>query len=809
MRPIRLKLEGFTGIASGRGKPAIEIHLDSINTDSKMVVLKGPNGAGKTTIMDNLHPYRVMPSRSTSPTPTSFSYYDHLVEGSDGLKEFDWEHEGTFFRSTIRMKAAGKAKKQEAYLFVKRGSDFQPYQDESGLISDGKTDTYDRAVEAVLGKPEVFFTALFSAQGKTPISTMSASEVKTLMASMLGMEGMRALAGKASDVIKGLKPHLGALQSQVVPLEQSISSAQLLEGRKAELHTNVALLDARIKSAKNNVRDKLTELSSLEAAAGQQEQVKAKKSALTSQLESARAENEKQFSAFVAKQISEAQQSLTQVGSSRQAVRIAENAVTSAQLKLTDAQALVNKGPEITAAEQARKEAVAQLSNLKAQADNLFLDANRMSALQQAVTTLRDAFTTERAGGINLSQIIEAAQKTAALIKEVPCSGHAFAGSCQLLAQARIAEDGLKTQHVELQGFRDRCGSSRAKLDANSRELDILVEADTKFKELQLKINELELKVANAKALLADAPRIEDARKGLQALKDVLHAANSDLTNAQAALDRALAAEQALVSGQVQQRQDFQLLLNKEVFRLENALAELPAVVEMTELVEAKGAVTNAERAVEQLDVQIEQLRDQLREVETSLAGVDSAKGQLKVLSLKTDAISQEVAHWTLLNRALGNDGIVAMCIDDAGPSISALCNNLLQDCYGGRFVVRLSTQAATATGVLKESFVIHVEDTLRGEQKLLDDMSGGEKVWINECLVRAMALYMTQSSGSKFQTLFSDEADGPLDPVRKRQFMSMKRAVLERGGYSREYLITQTPELMDLCDAAIDVTTL
>lgn len=36
--------------------------------------------------------------------------------------------------------------------------------------------------------------------------------------------------------------------------------------------------------------------------------------------------------------------------------------------------------------------------------------------------------------------------------------------------------------------------------------------------------------------------------------------------------------------------------------------------------------------------------------------------------------------------------------------------------------------------------------------------MSGGKKVWINECLTRGIALYRAQDSGQSFQTLFTDE---------------------------------------------------
>ena len=84
--------------------------------------------------------------------------------------------------------------------------------------------------------------------------------------------------------------------------------------------------------------------------------------------------------------------------------------------------------------------------------------------------------------------------------------------------------------------------------------------------------------------------------------------------------------------------------------------------------------------------------------------------------------------------------------------------------------------------------------------------MSGGERVWINECLIRAVALYLAQHTGRRYSVLFSDEADGPLDPERKRMFMAMKREVLRLGGYQCEFFVSQTPELTAMADAVIDL---
>ncbi|MCK6377108.1 MAG: hypothetical protein L6Q69_23840 [Zoogloea sp.] len=130
----------------------------------------------------------------------------------------------------------------------------------------------------------------------------------------------------------------------------------------------------------------------------------------------------------------------------------------------------------------------------------------------------------------------------------------------------------------------------------------------------------------------------------------------------------------------------------------------------------------------------------------------------------------------------MGNDGLIALAIDDAGPTLSGLVNDLLLACYRPRFSVGIETWQETAKGEQREGFDIRVDDVESGEDKSVTAMSGGERVWINECLVRAMALQLAQNTGRLYDTLFPDETDGPLDPDRKRMFMAKKRRVLELG---------------------------
>ena len=82
--------------------------------------------------------------------------------------------------------------------------------------------------------------------------------------------------------------------------------------------------------------------------------------------------------------------------------------------------------------------------------------------------------------------------------------------------------------------------------------------------------------------------------------------------------------------------------------------------------------------------------------------------------------------------------------------------------------------------------------------------MSGGEKVWIEEAVTRAISLYNGQRSGRRYQALFTDEKDGALDFRRKKEFIAMKKRVLELGGYDVEFFISQSPDVQDAADSKI-----
>jgi exonuclease SbcC len=305
----------------------------------------------------------------------------------------------------------------------------------------------------------------------------------------------------------------------------------------------------------------------------------------------------------------------------------------------------------------------------------------------------------------------------------------------------------------------------------------------------------------------AKAGEIAQARAALSSTDQELAALPEAHTgpepNDEAAERRQIAtARQAIAAQREQQAVQYRSALN----RIENAIAMLPTPHDGQRWVEAERALQQAQIAVasaEQLynaAVRDAQSLDALEQQARLLAGRRSQ------VAARIATIETELGGWNLFARCMSNDGLIALAIDDAGPALSSLANDLLLACYGPRFTVSIRTLVETGKGEQKEGFDIVVHDGESGEAKSVGLMSGGEKNWIESCLTRAIALYLAQHSGRRYTTLFSDEADGALDADRKRMFMAMKREVLRLGGYEREFFISQTPELTAMADAVIDL---
>jgi len=807
MRPISLTLKGFRGIRDGLGRDVIELDFERLAGDAQLIAIVGSNGRGKTTVMDNMTPFPTMPSRAGADGLGGFSYYDQVCL-PESIKDLVWEHGGERYRSQLVFRLNGK-KKTEAFLHVRQGDTWQPMRLGDGTVSDGKVDTYVQCIEQILGSAETFFTSVFAAQGRRQLSAYKNAEIKTLLADLLGLDEIRALGAKALETVKLLKAGLVAvrqeragLKAEVEQVARELSQLGDTGARIAAAQTAKAGRQAALDSAKGALAKHVatrdvtlqTEARRTQLAEERRSMIEAGKAALGELDAQDRREGER------------LEQLNRRIGQRGEDERKRRGRLNEQRTRL---EATLKVSAMIERASQRLGRADSVVVQREERVAGLRRVAERLEKLQADSKLARERIAgIEREAGQASLQAQELSRRFG-LTAEVPCARTDLQGRCKLLSDAREAQSlkpSADAQMARLQAERAKVAQYLRDIEAQGRELAgahrRLSSAEKRLKRSREHLSKLSMRAARQGEL---AQARETFTAVIHQIEALPHHEGEETTEEKTERCAIATARQAIVAHREGEAQRQRESLN----RADAAIAALPAPFDASQIERVQRGVEEAQRALVTTEAAyVKAVRDQQAGEEFQRRKT-VLEDRLTTLDTRIRRIEDQLGVWVLFAKCMSNDGLIALSIDDSGPTLSSLANDLLLACYGPRFTVSLKTLVETAKGEAREGFDIVVHDAESGEAKSVTQMSAGERVWINEALTRAIALYLAQNSGRHYETLFSDEADGPLDPERKRMFMAMKREVLRIGGYRQEIFVSQTPELAAMADVVFDLDAL
>jgi exonuclease SbcC len=819
MQPLSLRLRGFRGIRDGLGLDELTLDLERLADGAALVAIAGANGRGKSTVMDNLHPYLTMPSRAAQAGPGGFSYYDQVCL-PENEKELHWAHAGRCYRSQVVVRMSGRTasrRRTEAYLLtLDDAGAWSPAALPDGTVSDGKVETYTRCVEAICGPADTFFTSVFSAQGKRQLSTYRNGEIKALLADLLGQEDIRALGQKAGETARQLKAALAALRAEGAAFD---AERQRLEDDARRWHgadERVKAAQASRQAAHEQREAARTQEASLMALQEQAKAVESRRAQLVEELAGARAEGDRTLQ-DLRTQDREATEQLARLDG-RVAQRVAqaraqrerlEARIRSLQRVLADEGAVARAGRRLPLATEVVRRREDRVLALRDAVEDLARRRDAVAGIGQRLALL------EREAGQAALQAEDLSRRLA-MSKRVPCSGMPMQGQCTLLSDAREAAALAPSAQRRIRQLAAEREILRLELQVLHDAVNLNAGAPQSLSRAECQSRRALARRMAYAALAARGAEMRQARAGLVEAEDELALLSpAPATDASAKsyiaidTDSEAAERQQIIASRMRVAERFSLLeaqTQAVIQRLQTAIDALPSPPDAVRLAQARGQVERWQGVLDEAErSHLAAVRD-AQSLAALSAQMEEHARRRDAAAARTSRVEQELANWLLFARCMGNDGLIALAIDDAGPTLSGLVNDLLLACYGPRFTVAIETLQETAKGEQREGFDIRVYDAESGEDKSVTAMSGGERVWINECLVRAVALYLAQNTGRRYDTLFSDETDGPLDPERKRMFMAMKRRVLELGGYAREFFVSQTPELTSMADAVIDL---
>ena len=634
-----------------------------------------------------------------------------------------------------------------------------------------------------------------------------------MLADLLGQEEIRALGQKAAETARLLKAGLSFIRQEQAGVEDETQRVQasMLRLEAAGSWFSAAesakrAAQAAVEAAQGRHVRLVAEREQSEATAARRDQLAAERRSVLDAADQAVAALAAQDQAELQRQERLALRAAGRLQQERQRRQALTQSRQRCLGTLADAGSIRRASRRLSLVQTVQELRTERTVSYRGRVQTLTQHQGAVRLAEQTLASI------EREVGREVLKARELAHRLA-LTGAVPCSGTDLQGRCKLLGDAhearalipsaraqveRLARD--KAQVIEeLRAARRQCetlaGAPQALACAEHREAVAREHVD-RLGMLASK----ELACAQAWATLAEVDR-ELAMLG----PEVASGAVVETPEERAERQQIAASRQAIAAQLDRQPRHAPATLE----RLDRTLAALPPPYDHRQLASAeqslnaaRAGLVAAERAL-MAAVRDAQVREELSRQAATLAV------RRKAIRARSAHVGDELANWNLFARCMSNDGLIALTIDDAGPTLSALANDLLLSCYGPRFTVSIHTLLETARGEQKEGFDIVVFDGETGESKSVRLMSGGERTFVEACMTRAIALYLVRHTGRRYATLFTDEADGALDPERKRMFMAMKREVLRLGGYEREFFVSQTPELTAMADAVIDLDAL
>ena len=182
------------------------------------------------------------------------------------------------------------------------------------------------------------------------------------------------------------------------------------------------------------------------------------------------------------------------------------------------------------------------------------------------------------------------------------------------------------------------------------------------------------------------------------------------------------------------------------------------------------------------------------------LEAIESKKEELKELT-------EKVTAYNFIENAFSNNGIPAVELRESAPEIADIANKILSDSYGNKFEIRFgSTSELKANRKANEDFNIIVYDTENGDEKTIDLVSSGERIWIKQALFYAFSIVQMNRTGFNFRTRLIDESDGSLDGGLRPKYLKMVESAHKISDSRITLLITHSQEIKDIAQQIIEI---
>ncbi len=214
-----------------------------------------------------------------------------------------------------------------------------------------------------------------------------------------------------------------------------------------------------------------------------------------------------------------------------------------------------------------------------------------------------------------------------------------------------------------------------------------------------------------------------------------------------------------------------------------------------------------SERSLQDYQTVLNTLSVNIKTVENENAHYQKELSTAKTKKSELKTKEEEITAYLFIENAFSNNGIPAIELRNSAPEIALISNKILSESYGNKFEIRFgSTSELKQKRKANEDFNIIVYDTENGDEKTIDLVSSGERIWIKQALFYAFSIVQMNRTGFNFRTRFIDESDGSLDGVLRPKYLQMVTSAHKIADARLTMLITHSQEVKDIAEQIIEI---
>ena len=423
---------------------------------------------------------------------------------------------------------------------------------------------------------------------------------------------------------------------------------------------------------------------------------------------------------------------------------------------------------ELAAAQDNLANAKAENPRLKAEMDQLKARIDRLTETDGALCPLcgQELSTEDR------QRLIDE------LTEQGTEMGDKYRANSQLLEDADQTVSSLQAQIGELQPLEDDQREHTRGLDQLNAQIEQIDAGQKKWKEAgKPRLDEVQRALKgddfapNARAALA---QIDTELKEIgydAASHDAARRAVNDgriVDDEYRLLEKAQAAAEPL-EREIADLQSQIGTLTSEIDESQSARDDAAASLAASE--ESAPDLRLAQRELLDFQEQENRVRMEVGAAQQKVLVLDDLKERRISLEAERQTFARQIGHYKQLETAFGKDGVPALLIEQALPTIETRANELLERLSQGEMSVRFETQRELKSrDDLKETLDIQISD--RVGTRDYEMYSGGEAFRVNFAIRLALSEMLAQRAGARLQTLVIDEGFGSQDQFGRQRLL-------------------------------------